>query len=496
MSYKTTISPKVNAAGKSELLVRYDISRDNRPRFKTGIFVTPSIFIDGYIYTEDNSLKAEAIKADSEFKAFIAKIGNIIKVTTEAQKKGRFDGEIGKGWIERVLSLKDIDLAEASYNEINDALIDKERARRQAEEAERMEEERKAEEETRRNRKTLFDYIFEYCESEDISEHRTRMYAVMARTLVRYELYRQMVKRDGFALDYDTLTNADLDDFKHFLMHEADIKAGYERVFEKIETIAAERVPVLRKNYILQTTNRGTNYFVDMVKKLKAVFRWLRTKGVTTNDPFSGVPKGHWGREVYGVPFFLTREERDAVAAYDLSDNPSLNVQKDIMIFQCLCGARYGDLSRFTSSNVVNEILEYIPSKTRHEADQVQPRVPLNATALEIVKRYEGVDRHGRLLPFISEQRYNDCLKQILRLVGINRIVVIRDSVTGEEKRVPISQVFSSHGCRRTFIAALYTRTKDVEIISTMSGHSPGSRSFQRYRAISDDDRKELIGLL
>ena len=63
MAYKTTISPKVNAAGKSELLVRYDISRDNRPRFKTGIFVTPSIFIDGYIYTEDNSLKAEAIKA-------------------------------------------------------------------------------------------------------------------------------------------------------------------------------------------------------------------------------------------------------------------------------------------------------------------------------------------------------------------------------------------------------------------------------------------------
>ena len=493
MSYKTTISPKVNAAGKSELLVRYDISRDNRPRFKTGIFVTPSIFIDGYIYTEDNSLKAEAIKADSEFKAFIAKIGNIIKVTTEAQKKGRFDGEIGKGWIERVLSLKDIDLAEASYNEINDALIDKERARRQAEEAERMEEERKAEEETRRNRKTLFDYIFEYCESEDISEHRTRMYAVMARTLVRYELYRQMVKRDGFVLDYDTLTNADLDDFKHFLMHEADIKAGYERVFEKIETIAAERVPVLRKNYILQTTNRGTNYFVDMVKKLKAVFRWLRTKGVTTNDPFSGVPKGHWGREQYGQPYYLTAAERDYITNFDLSDNPALSVQRDIAIFQCLCGARYGDLQRLKPSNIIDGILEYRPSKTRREADQVQPRVPLNTTALQILQRYEGADKHGRILPFVSEQKYNESLKKILVACGINRIVVVRDPTTGNEKMVPISEVFSSHACRRTFIGVLYHKTHDVDIISSMSGHTSGSKSFARYRAIDDADRKNLI---
>jgi len=496
MSYKSTISPKVNAAGKSEILVRYDISRSNRPRFKSGIFVTPTIFIDGYIYTEDNSLKAEALKADSEFKSFIAKIGNIIKVTTEAQKKGRFDGEIGKEWIERVLSLKGIDLAEASYNEINDALIDKERARRQAEEAERLEAERKAEEETRRNRKTLFDYIFEYCESEGISEHRARCYAVVGRVMVRYQLYRQMVKRDGFTLDYDTLTSEDIDEFKYFLMHEADIKVGCERTFEKIEAIAAERVPVLRKNYVLQTANRGSNYFVDVAKKLKAVFRWLRTKGITTNDPFSGVPKGHWGREVYGVPFFLTQEERDAVAAYDLSDKPALAVQRDIMIFQCLCGARYGDLSRFTPSNIVDGVLEYVPNKTRHEADQVQPRVPLNTTALEIVKRYEGVDKHGRLLPFISEQKYNDYLKQILKIVGINRIVVIRDSVTGCEKRVPISDVFSSHACRRTFVAALYGKTKDVEVISSMSGHSPGSKSFARYRAISDSDRKELIGLL
>lgn len=493
MAYKTTISPKLNAAGKSELLVRYDISRDNRPRFKTGIFVTPSIFIDGYIYTDDNALKGEALKADRDFKAFIARVSNIVHVTTEAKAKGRFDGILDKNWIERVLRLKGVDLSEASFNEIQDAISDEEKARRRAEEAERMEAERKAEEESRRNRKTLFDYIFEYCESEGISEHRTRMYAVMARTLVRYELYRQMVKRDGFALDYDTLTNADIDDFKHFLLHEADIKAGRERVFEKIETIAAERVPVLRRNYVLQTTNRGTNYFVDMAKKLKAVFRWLRTKGITTNDPFSGVPKGHWGRESYGVPFYLTAAERDRIANFDLSDKPALAVQRDIMIFQCLCGARYGDLSRLTQANIIGEILEYRPAKTRREADQVQPRVPLNSTARQILEKYKNVDKHGRILPFVSEQKYNDALKKILVACGIDRIVVVRDATTGDERKVSIAEVFSSHACRRTFIGTLYHKTRDVEVISSMSGHAPGSRSFARYRAICDDDRKSLI---
>lgn len=497
MAYKVTISPKVNASGKSELLVRYDITRSNRPRFKTGIFVSPSIFVDGFIYTEDSSLKVEALKADAEFKTFIARIDNIVKVTTEASAKGRFAGNLDKDWIERVLRLKGLDLAEASFNEINDAINDEAKAKKQAEEAQQMEEARKAEEEKKRSRKTLYQYIEEYCASEGISEHRTRMYRVLSRMLMRYELYRQMVEGDkDFAMDYDTLTTEDIESFRYFVLNEATIKSGHPKVFERIDAEAAERVPVSRKNYVAVTANRGTNYWVDLAKKLKAVFNWLRTRGITTNDPFGGVPKGHWGREIYASPFYLAREERDRVASTDLSDKPSLAVQRDIMIFQCLTGCRVGDLMRLRPSNVINGVLEYRPSKTKHEADQVQPRVPLNEQALAILKRYRGKDKQGRILPFTSEKTYNQSIKKILKICGIDRIVVVRDSVFGEEKRVPIYQVASSHMCRRTFVGILYHKVGDVSVISSMSGHSEGSKAFQRYRAIEDSDRKKAIDLL
>jgi hypothetical protein len=36
--------------------------------------------------------------------------------------------------------------------------------------------------------------------------------------------------------------------------------------------------------------------------------------------------------------------------------------------------------------------------------------------------------------------------------------------------------------------------TKDPALIGYMSGHTPNSRSFQRYRDIDDDDLKEVIG--
>lgn len=100
------------------------------------------------------------------------------------------------------------------------------------------------------------------------------------------------------------------------------------------------------------------------------------------------------------------------------------------------------------------------------------------------------------LFPFVSPQKYNDAIKNIFRLCGIDRLVTVLDPVTGEERKRPICEVASSHMARRTFIGNIYKKVKDPNLVGSMTGHKEGSRAFSRYREIDDEIKKELFSLI
>lgn len=68
--------------------------------------------------------------------------------------------------------------------------------------------------------------------------------------------------------------------------------------------------------------------------------------------------------------------------------------------------------------------------------------------------------------------------------------------VTREEEKIPLNLLASSHLARRTFVGNLYRQVKDPAIVGAMSGHVEGSRAFARYRAIDDEMKREVVGLL
>jgi integrase len=236
---------------------------------------------------------------------------------------------------------------------------------------------------------------------------------------------------------------------------------------------------------------RGRNAISGILRKLRAVIIWGNQMEWTTNNAFHHytIPE-----DIYGTPYYITIEERNAIFAADLSDSAHLAVQRDIFIFQCLIGCRVGDLMRFTKDNLVGGAIEYVPRKTK-EGRPVAVRVPLNATAKEIVERYADVEGDS-LLPFISEQKYNVAIKKIFARAGITRKVTIINPTTGEEERRPINEIASSHLARRTFIGNLYKKVKDPNLIGALSGHREGSKAFARYRDIDEDMRKELVDML
>ncbi len=98
-------------------------------------------------------------------------------------------------------------------------------------------------------------------------------------------------------------------------------------------------------------------------------------------------------------------------------------------------------------------------------------RVPLNGTALSIIERYKDYSE-TKLLPFISSQKYNDYIKVVIEKCGITRQVTVLNSITRKEEKVPIYTVASSHMVRRTFIANIYNKVQDPNLIGSMTGQS------------------------
>ncbi len=187
----------------------------------------------------------------------------------------------------------------------------------------------------------------------------------------------------------------------------------------------------------------------------------------------------------------VTAEELRQIADFDFSNRPALAVQRDIFVFQCCVGCRIGDLYRMTWSNVEGDVFDYIAGKTKDDNPKTIS-VPLVTMAKKILKRYESSGR-ATILPFISEQKYNDAIQEVFRLAGINRVVTVLDPTTRREVRMPISECASSHMARRTFCGNLYKRVKDPNIVASMSGHKEGSKAFARYREIDKDIKRDAL---
>ena len=299
------------------------------------------------------------------------------------------------------------------------------------------------------------------------------------RALLRYELYVRETKRGqkGFVLDVDTVTPETLRDMWDFFENEYQYYELYPSIYE---AIPEKRTP----------QPRGKNTLIDCFSRIRTFFLWCFDNKQTANRPFDKFPIEECK---YGTPVYINLEERDRIFNADLSATPQLEIQRDIFIFQTLIGCRVSDLYRMTKLNVVNEAIEYIPKKTK-EGNPVTVRVPLNDKAKEILERYK--DHEGKLLPFISEQKYNEAIKKIFKLSGVDRIVTILDPLTRDEVKKPLYEVASSHLARRTFIGNIYKKVKDPNLVSALSGHKEGSKAFRRYRDIDEEMKKDLVKLL
>lgn len=333
----------------------------------------------------------------------------------------------------------------------------------------------------------FFSIMETYLQKKKLSEVREKNFRVLVRALQRYELFVSAYERKEFKLELDKVNSETIEDIESFLRNEHNLYNEYPDIYKEVPAI------VNTKRKTIKPQPRGNNTICALFNKLRAFYNWCNQQGITDNRPFeryNGITT-----EKYGTPFYLTLDERNLIADFDLSARPQLAIQRDIFIFQCLIGCRVSDLLKITPENIINEAVEYIPHKTKDERPVVV-RVPLNERAKALIDKYKGADSKGKLFPFISAQKYNDDIKDIFRLCGITRLVTVLNPTTGKEEKKPINEVASSHMARRTFVGNLYKKVKDPNLVGSLSGHREGSKAFARYREIDDDIKKELVNMI
>lgn len=493
-----SLSSRAGLDGKHQVLLLVYIAKTNRFRLKSPIYLSPDLFdIDAGEIIIPNRYQAsptrlqEITQIKVSLDAYINRIQSILSVARPEHAKNSNDW---KDWLCQLLELQDqnyLKTYDLTSRDITRALEDK-LIRQEKAERERIikaAEERAAMQKA--NRLTVVNALDAYATHHKLSITRIKSLGVIKRMLSRYILYTRATVNKTYELYADAMTSEDVENFKNYILSEAELAVTHKKIFVKI----FDKFPVTDNPKIKRTiSKRGENYVIDIIKRINAVYNWLNKANITDNNPLKTVPRG---TEIYGTPIYINKEERDIIADFDLSkESSTVQVQRDIFIFQCLVGCRVCDLVTLSDLNVCNGVLEYVPQKTQDNAQQVCPRIPLSQRALDLIDKYKGVDPKGRLFPFISSQKYNEAIKLVFKACDITRPVNVRNPTTGRYEIKPICDVATSHMARRTFVGGAYKVVKDPNLIGAMSGHVPGSKAFARYRKIDDDDLRDVINKL
>lgn len=393
--------------------------------------------------------KSEILVGSADFDAKAEKVK--ARVVMDQEKRASIDSAIGRLKDHILTEYNKIDKNNIQVSWLND-LVDK---YHHPEKYEKVPE-------------TLLDHYNTWLTEHKVSDNRRKQMKVLGGMLYRFGRYK------GIELTLNNFTLEILKEFEQFLYNEHTLPKKHPSIYEDT---SEKMLP----------KKRSRNRISCLLSMLRGFFNSDKIKKYPS--PFV---EFHIDPEVYGTPIYISKEERDLIYKCDLSSRPALAIQRDIFIFQCLIGCRVGDLMRFTADNIHNGVLSYIAHKTIEE-EPITIEVPLSKTAKELIKKYKG---GTKLFPFISEQKYNDAIKEAFTAAGITRKVAWLNPLTRKEELRPINEIASSHMARRTFIGNLYNKVQDANLIGSMSGHVNGSRSFSRYRAIDIETKEKIVSLI
>lgn len=168
-------------------------------------------------------------------------------------------------------------------------------------------------------------------------------------------------------------------------------------------------------------------------------------------------------------PIYLTEEEVNKLKEYT-PDYGYLERTKDLYLFQCYTGLAYADLMKFSKESI-REVDGYkVIQSNREKTDE-------NFITLFLPEAERIAIKYDYELPKITNQKYNEYLKDVAKCSGINKPLI-------------------SHSARHTFATYLLNKNIPIETVARALGHS-NIKQTQHYAKLLGkkviDDMKKLL---
>lgn len=253
------ISSKKDAAGESEIYMRIYVSKENRIRIATGIWV------DAKRWGKKNEINIPNIPGEEQ-KILLEKKDKL-KVLTEYVEKAvqltEDKSTIDKPYLEKLIR---------KFHKPS-------KAKREFE-------------------KSFFEVIDTYLAAHKLSENRLKNFRVLIRCLHRFDLYKKKSGGRGFTLSFANLTPELLRQIEDFLLDEKSVFLQYPEIYEQfpysakvaVKTPKRKRPPTLDEegNEVPKgmPQPRGQNTVSDMLTRFRAFILWAIDNGYTANNPF------------------------------------------------------------------------------------------------------------------------------------------------------------------------------------------------------------------
>lgn len=196
----------------------------------------------------------------------------------------------------------------------------------------------------------------------------------------------------------------------------------------------------------------------DYHKYLKLFINDAMIDGLIEQNPYKFLPF-HIGKGEKQYVDCVTEDQFAAIKKLNLS-TPHILHARDLFLFQCYTGLAYSDLASFDYANCeeIGGKMFYHAKRTKTDTDFV---FQLLKPALELLQKYDFK------LPKMSNQKYNDYLKVVGQMVGVDRL--------------------HTHMGRATAATLFLSKGMPINIVARVLGHTTLRQTTRYARTLNKD---------
>ena len=205
------------------------------------------------------------------------------------------------------------------------------------------------------------------------------------------------------------------------------------------------------------------------IQRFRKTLKYAISEGYLEKDPFIM----HTAKVVKKNIVFLTKEELLKLENHQFKTARIQSV-KELFVFCCYTGLAFKEMSLLKKSDIItgfDDHLWIVVKRSKTDRDYKVPLLPRAQQALQIY----NVDTSELLFPKISNQKFNEYLKEIADIIGI-------------------SKNLTHHIARKTFASTvLLYNDVPMEVVSELLGHSKLSTTQEHYAKVVNSKLSQHI---